>query len=244
MIKLAALLCFVLFSTTFAQSRIHVTPLTSVNPSPVIDDKLCPTCVTFIADSINDLLNIIANVGISGTCIDVCNKLPDSLEIVICFMLCDLVGFEAFGKIIEAVDPDPIYICEQFGVCPFKTNASVEVNSTTIMPTEGRQFTTFHVAFEYTVINETGTGEVMFVIIPPKNSYRPGPPFGDAVLIVAQPPGKYDARFVFEAQPSEQEPFLPGKYEIDFTICEGLCGSKHPYSYVMGKGTTSFHLSN
>jgi len=195
--------------------------------------------VSFMVQSINELLNIIANVGVLGGCSDLCSYLPTQLEAVVCNFVCDIVGIEAFVDLVTDADPDPIWICEMVDICPINDNAAAKIVSLTITPLSGPQGTNFNVSAIYVVTNSIGTGEVDFVVLPPN-----GFPFGAGGLVVMQPPGRYEATFgPISTQPSEQEPFGPGGYPVQFAVCEGSCGSTHSHSFTLDVKTTNFTIT-
>lgn len=137
-----------------------------------------------------------------------------------------------------SVDPDPIYICEEIGVCPIADSATGKILGVSVNPATGRQGGTFVISIQWQVYNTTGTGELAFEVVPPE-----GEPLGDAVLLVKEKPNVYSAQFQFQANPSQEQPFAPGLYRVISELCEGTCGSIHPHSYVMGKGEGSFHIT-
>ncbi len=51
------------------------------------------------SDSLQELIEIIANVGIGGGCSKVCGLLPSSTLAGICGIVCEIVGIEEFAKV-------------------------------------------------------------------------------------------------------------------------------------------------
>jgi len=202
------------------------------------DPAWCPACVQFISQAIDQLLNIILNAGVIGSCGTLCNLLPNQIEATICDLLCDYVGIEAFIDLIQDADPDPIWICEEVTVCPITDNAKAQITNLNVSPKSGPQGTTFTINVFYTVTSSIGTGDLELAVIPPDAE-----PFGDDVLIVAQQPNQYRASFNFQAQPSEQEPFDAGNYGVQVAICEGSCGSIHSHSYTLSIANASFVIT-
>merc|ERR1719242_445741 len=198
----------------------------------------CSICVSFMGQAINELLNIIVNLGVIGTCGDLCGELPNQLESTVCDLLCDYVGIEGFIALVQDVDPDPIWICEELTVCPIKDDAKANIASLSVSPPSGAQGTTFNIDIDYQVTSEIGTGEVAVAVIPPA-----GFPFGDSGLVVDQAPGSYGGKFSVKTQPNEQEPFSPGNYKVQVAICEGSCGSSHSHTYTLSVGNTDFTIS-
>jgi len=149
----------------------------------------CSSCVSFISQAIDQLLNIILNGGVIGSCAQLCGYLDNSLEEQVCNVLCDIVGIEAFIKLLSAADPDPIYICEELDqLCPINDKASANITSLAVSPASGPAGTTFSISALYTVKNPIGTGQFVLACLPPNGD---GDPFGDANLLVEVPAGTY-----------------------------------------------------
>lgn len=203
---------------------------------PTLD--LCPTCVQFTGNAIDELLNIIANVGILGSCGALCTLLPNKIEATVCNLLCDIVGIEEFVKLVQKADLDPIYFCELLKVCPIHDGGAAHIIQLRTVPPSGPQGTTFSLEAAFQVTNQTGTGEIAIAISPPD-----GEPFGDAELTEGFAPGSYGIKFQLQAEPSEQEPFSPGVYKYEIALCYGECGSQHPHSAILDVKTANFTIT-
>ncbi len=86
--------------------------------------------------------------------------------------------------------------------------------------------------------NTIQTGELVVVIVPPDAES-----FGSGSTIFTQAPGQYGGQLQFTATPSEQEPFDPGQYQVVGAVCEGTCGSNHPWSSTLTEKQTSFTIT-
>lgn len=88
--------------------------LTQLTPYDEKSDWECSTCVSFMDNgmvnlnrstliliAIDQLINIIANVGIAGGCGAVCGLLPAQWEATICMLACEVVGIEEFANLIN-----------------------------------------------------------------------------------------------------------------------------------------------
>jgi len=235
LIALFALLCVgYVYPIQFSKSAL-VFPTKHTSPAAGLPCKLC---VSFMSNAIQELIEIIANVGIVGGCSAVCSLLPTQLEQVACDLLCDVLGIEEFVKLIDAVDPDPIYICKMLKSCPINDNGNVHIDSFTITPAAGRVHSTFTFSCAYSVLNTTGTGELLVEVQPPG-----APPFGDGELLESKKPGKYSFKLTLKAEPSEEEPFIPGTYHALFAVCENECGSKHPHSKIYDEAKAQFQIT-
>ncbi|EFA81599.1 component of the counting factor complex [Heterostelium album PN500] len=199
---------------------------------------LCPTCVDFMDESIQELINIIMNAGVLGSCSDLCSKLSKSDEQVVCDLLCDYVGIEEFIKIIQDADPDPVYICEQIKVCPVRDSGNANITSVIVDPPAGPVGTQFTITVTFQVLSQLGTGQIAINVIDPF-----GNSFGGGDLLVNTEPNTYNANFQFQAQPSESEPFQPGNYTVQAAVCEGTCGSPHPHSKIYDIVYSGFNIT-
>jgi hypothetical protein len=70
--------------------------------------------------------------------------------------------------------------------CPIKDDGDAKITSFTVLPSQGRQGTTFKIQLKYTSTNGTGTGEIFIGI---KTVDRI--PLEDAFLMLPQQPGTY-----------------------------------------------------
>jgi hypothetical protein len=113
------------------------------------------------------------------------------------------------------------------------------VTALTVSPASGRQGTTFWAYMTYVVNSTIGTGEVDVLVIPPDAM-----PLGAGTLVVEQTPGTYQIKFgPISTQPSENEPFNPGTYAVQATVCEGSCGSTHSHSKTLSVRKTTFRIT-
>jgi len=234
-------LCLVL--SPLAHSKPHglsqILEKEEKNANPKVD--MCNLCVTFMQNAINQLLQIILNGGVIGSCGALCGQLPDQLEQVACDLLCDYVGIEAFIDAINYEDPDPIYICQVLDTCPIVSGGAVTITKSTVQPPTGHTGQTFNLVLNYQVTAPTSTGLIVVTIIPPANE---GFPLGDGVFEEGQPIGQYNVAWQLPATPSENEAFGGGLYQVVFQVCSGDCTTSHPYSGVYAQSVTSFTILN
>jgi len=226
----------VLFALTV--NYAHGFQLTLKDVTAPKDDKTCGVCVSFMGEAINELLNIIANVGVIGGCSDLCSYLGNKVEATVCDLLCSYVGIDVFIKLVQDADPDPIWLCEEIGICPINDDWSGNITSLSVSPHTGHQGSTFNINVVFSISNTTGTGELSLVIFPPD-----GFPFGDGQLLVDVAPATYSAQFQLQAQPSENEPFGPGTYDVSVALCDGGCGSSHSHARLISVQNTTFQIS-
>ncbi len=120
----------------------------------------CATCVAFMDDAEGELLDIVLQVGISEGCA-VCGRLKNHLEQTVCGILCEIVGIEAFVKVLRQTDLDPIYVCSELLACPKNhclQPGCTSINSVTVTPPSGPVGTVFNVTVVIQARNQTGTG--------------------------------------------------------------------------------------
>ena len=204
--------------------------------APKID--LCPTCVAFMNNAINDLLQIILNGGVIGSCSALCGQLPDQLLAVTCNLLCDYVGITEFVNFISYEDPDPIYLCQVMDLCPVVDGGKVNITQALVSPSAGPAGTKFAIVMRYTVISTTSTGTLAVQINPPD-----GFPMGDGEFTEPQTPGEYSIEWDLDSTPSESEAFSAGVYPIVVAVCAGDCSDSHPYGGVYAQANTQFKIT-
>uniref|UniRef100_A0A6B2LHD7 Saposin B-type domain-containing protein n=1 Tax=Arcella intermedia TaxID=1963864 RepID=A0A6B2LHD7_9EUKA len=205
---------------------------------PIRAQEGCSLCVSFMDQAIGQLLDIIANGGVIGGCSELCSNFSD-FESQICNLVCDAVGIEAFITLVEDADPDPIWICEETEICPINDYAAGTFKGASVTPVKGSQGTTFTISATFTLLNTTGTGEVVIEVVPPDGS----DPLDFGGLLISQPAGTYTERASFEADPDDNDPFAPGVYKVGIYVCEGSCGSTHTHSFIIAQGSTSFTIT-
>lgn len=160
-------------------------------------------------------------LSIIGTCEELCGQLPNEIEQYACTIICAYVGIELFVEVIQYEDPDPIFICQEFDMCPVVNGGEIVINKTSVVPPAGKVGTTFDLSMIYVtflfsknlfiqisfdlkdVINATGPGYIAVAIQGPDDSY----PITSGVFTEGQNPGIYSARWQVQAEPSETEDF-------------------------------------
>merc|ERR1719487_69892 len=226
--------------------KFDMTPL-NADMKPKAD--LCPLCVNIMDQTINQLLNIILNVGVLGSCNALCSYLGDYGQIVVagCNLLCDYVGITEFIALIEAADLDPIWMCEELHACTIHDcTASVcaTFNNTEVRPPTGHNGDTFTVHSVLNVYNQSGTGELIILVQMPDGNVLEG---GNLVPEGFMP-GAYNMNFRIDAvdDPDQDPPliFMPGKYITELVACQGMCGSKHAHSKTLAVVKTSFEIAH
>ncbi|KAL5008602.1 hypothetical protein ScPMuIL_014183 [Solemya velum] len=206
---------------------------------------LCPGCIDFTGQAIDQLLNIILNGGVVGGCSELCGLLPSKALGLACNLLCDVVGIELFMDAIKKADLDPIYFCELITVCPVNDQGDAQITTFGVSPLSGPQGEKV-ISFAYHSNNGTGTGEIVLLV-----ETVDGVPIESAFLHELAGPGDYSSQFKLKAQPDPNcdptqqicEQWLPRNYTVRVDICNGECGSKHPHSQIYDKKSTSFIIT-
>lgn len=195
------------------------------------------------------MLNYILNIGVVGGCADLCgHALKNKLERTACNVVCDVVGIDAFVKAIKAADLDPIYLCELIKSCPpGSDDAAVKVTGIVVTPAAGGPSgTKFTFELDFNVINATGTGEIGVAIKGPTTAE-----VSQGFVNTGFPAGPEAARVSVDTtsnpDPSDpsQPPVIwnPGQYTVNFEVCQGECGSKHPHAKFLGKISHNFTIT-
>ncbi|KAL5009317.1 hypothetical protein ScPMuIL_014898 [Solemya velum] len=215
-----------------------------------LDGDLCPTCVSMATEGLEELLNIILNAGVLGSCGDICGALAEKTGSqvvgVACNLLCDFVGVKYFEEAVKKADLDPIYYCELLKFCPINDNGDATFTNLAVSPSSGPQGL-FIIDIEYSSENGTGTGELAVAI-----QTVDGIPVGGSFLLEAQEPGTYKGNIQLKAVPDPDcdptqdicEGWLPGQYTVKTAICNGECGSKHPHSQIYAIASTTFEITS
>jgi len=201
----------------------------------VLSLDFCPTCVTFMGEALDELINIVTNIGVIVSCSDLCSYLEDSIEETICEALCDGVGLTVFVNLIKDMEkyPDPIYMCTALDVCSYNQHARGTVQSLMVMPPSAPLGHSFEFVGVYEVTNATGVGQINFSIKSPSQSQV----VLSSVLVDDLNIGTYLANTTLTT--SDFALYVTGTYVVTFEFCEGTCGSIWP-NIVFGQQSQSF----
>jgi len=231
---LAALFVLFLAPTLFAtQSVVVHEPVLLKSHADAF--TLCPTCVSFMGQTIDQLIEIIANLGVVGTCGKLCGYLSNSIEQGICNLLCDAVGIDEFIKLVDDADPDPIWICMEIKVCPTNDSASGNIVSFTTAPKKGPLGSRFTFTIEYNVTSDLGTGEIAIEILQIGE--------GGGNLLVNPALGSYGIKFDVDTKPTKNSPWVPGVYTTEVALCEGSCSSSHDHCRILSSQQMNFTIT-
>ncbi|XP_076463460.1 countin-3-like [Babylonia areolata] len=213
--------------------------------------NLCPTCIQFTEEAINELLDIILNAGVVGTCGTLCQALAQKTGSQalgeVCTILCDIAGVEEFVKLIQKADLDPIYFCELINTCPVFDNGDASITDLTVDPASGPQGPR-SISFTISSKKGTGTGELILFV-----ETVDGIPVENGFLLMAQNATAFPVpqAYTLKAEPNPDcdptqqmcEMWVPGDYVLKVEICNGECGSSHPHSQVYDRKEANFTIT-
>jgi hypothetical protein len=195
--------------------------------------------VEFFDAAVGELLQIILQQGVLGDCSELCGYLPTALEAQVCGLLCDVVGIDAFVKLIQASDPDPIASCETLQQCGFNDAAAANITVLDVLPRTGAMGTKFTINLFFQVTDEVATGQLALNILPPAAS--PAMAFGNANLLVNVPAGVYSLGGTLDtSMTSSMMPWTSGQYNVIAQVCEGTCGSSWKHSKLLSQRNVAF----
>lgn len=92
-----------------------------------------------VEENLNNLLNIILQVGVPTGCGDICGLLPSKPVQDICEVLCLVEGVKGFINALNNDDLDPVWMCVRLHSCPVNscTTGCTEVVSVKANPGAG-----------------------------------------------------------------------------------------------------------
>jgi len=213
-----------------------------------LDLNFCKACIDFADQALDYLLNAVINIGIVGSCGELCQYVQDKTGSgalgLVCDLLCDFVGIDEFIKILDRVDLDPIWYCELLKSCPVNDHGDAKITTLMVAPQRGPQGT-FTIDLEYVSKNGTSTGELFIDIKTPDRI-----PLEDGFIMENSPAGKYGEKISLQAKPNPDcdpsagpcESWQPGTYVVEIALCAGECGSKHPHSKIYDIQRTNFTI--
>jgi hypothetical protein len=119
-------------------------------------------CVDFFDEFLNTLLNAALQVGVAGTCEELCGFVPNSYGQVFCDLVCLGVGLDEFITFLQDADLDPVYLCSELMACPRDhcgTGAGcTQITGVTVTPNSGKLRSTFTFNIKVKSLKSTGTG--------------------------------------------------------------------------------------
>jgi hypothetical protein len=117
--------------------------------------------VDFFDEFLNTLLNAALQVGVAGTCEELCSYIPNQYAQVFCSLVCLGVGLDEFINLLNDSDLDPIYLCSELAACPRDhcgATGCTTITNVVVSPNPGKLRSTFHFAITVRANKNTGTG--------------------------------------------------------------------------------------
>jgi hypothetical protein len=225
-------------------AKVSITRLSELH-KPQLD--ACPFCVNLMDQTLNQLLNIILNVGVLGSCNQLCNYLSEygTVAVMGCNLLCDYVGIEGFIKLINMAELDPIWMCDEIGVCTVndcKAKTCALFENTRVSPQKAHKGDNVTLTTILNVLNATSTGELEFLVL----SNITVPIVDGELVSQGFKPGRYAIQVVLPLV-DQDDPDFPvifgkGKYQFNVEACEGLCGNHHSHERRLAKTSPEFEI--
>jgi hypothetical protein len=217
---------------------------------------LCEPCIQFAGQALQELLNLILNKAVVGSCGKLCGALVNATHNpklgTPCTLLCDIVGIKAFVQWIQKADLSPYYDCEKLGVCKTNDYGDATITSWLATPSELAAGPPVTLSFAYTSKNGTGTGEIRISVktvdhqdLSFNSVYVPNSVTGGSYKGSGQIQSTTPAAPGCDPTQSQCEMWLPGVYTASIMICEGECGdTKHPHAKLYDAKNTTFTITN
>jgi len=178
-----------------------------------------------MVNNLNTMVKIVAGMGAIESCAAICNYLNDTEQAATCFGLCTLIGFEQFWHIFERANIDPIWACQLTTACPVVQSPAGKISSTVIHPASGPAGTTFNFTISFTVSNDTGVGELAYVVYFPSGQSK----IVSATYFEDYQPGDYTVVLSFPTNTT----YPDGSYLVIIEFCAGVCYSSSPNAVLL-----------
>jgi len=232
---LALLLLIPTFSSTLLAKQNNYQNNSQMHVS---DAGECSTCVAFMDQYLQELLNIILGGGVVDGCEQICSKLKASIyEQATCTILCGLIGVDGFVNLIKWADLDPIWMCDSLGLCTNSTCSSTcaSIESVGVIPSSTKSGNVVRFSLSYKILSAAvGTSTIVVNV-----TNQAAPHFSSLQFaLLPQPtPGPFSLTIPMSTMQTfpggSQEPFPTGVYEVLVMLCGGMCGSHHAGSGIL-----------
>merc|ERR1711907_54554 len=113
----------------------------------------CSACVDFFDEFLGVLIKGILQIGVVGSCGELCSLIPNQYGQVFCTLVCLGVCLDEFVHMLQNSDLDPVYLCAETHACPPSSCSAAHctsIENTWVTPAKGKQ--------------TTGTGLTVFAI--------------------------------------------------------------------------------
>jgi len=203
-----------------------------------VQADLCLPCVNFMEPNLNTLIKVISGVGAYGTCQLLCNMLNESTAVVeTCVGLCSLVGYPTFWQLFERANLDPFWACQLLNTCPVVVNPAATIATVVVDPPQGVAGTVFQFILSFTVTNDTGVGEIAYVVYFASGLQK----YVNVSIFEDYEAGAY--KVALASFPTyNNSTYAPGNYPIIVSVCAGLCGGRSPNAEILSEVESSFEI--
>lgn len=197
----------------------------------------CLSCVNFMENNLNSLIKIISGVGAYGSCNLLCGLLNETTIVdETCVALCSLVGYQQFWQLFERANLDPFWACQLLTSCAVVSDPAADIGTVAIDPPQGRAGTLFQFTIPFTVINDTGVGEIAYVVYFASGLQK----YVNTSIFEDYPAGNYKIQLSFQTY--DNSTYSVGNYPLIFSICAGECGGRSPNSEILAEIESSFEI--
>ena len=221
-----------------AKPHRHINVMPNVQPRATSQDATeCSMCVSFMDQFLNALLNEILNGGVIGSCSGLCAAVSvgNPIAFSVCELLCDYVGINAFIRLIQWADLDPVWLCEEITFCKKTTCTSncAAVHSVTAEPLTLPSGNYINFTVIASVLSENVGVSSIGLVVTNTQPDSHGNYFQDMEVGILYQPGVETYRILFPILTSDSDgmgdtyPWPTGTYNSTAMFCEGLCGSNH-----------------
>merc|ERR1712137_1211275 len=202
-------------------------------------DQLCNVCVQVVVQEINVLLNAILN-GDIATCGKLCGNIDNKAVAGACDLVCDAVGITAFIKVLtnNTLLTDPLRQCQLIGVCSDCIGASStpEVVAQTQVSSDKAVS-----SFTFTITQATCAGMLRIGFTP----YRTQTTVQDTVVKGLEPNTytyNIEVDFTSEDDNGNKVHLPAGPAGLEFTLCDGACGTTDAHHAQIVHGVGNFTI--
>jgi len=151
---------------------------------------------------------------------------------------CSVIGYQAFWQLFERANLDPFWACQLLDACIVPSNPAASLDAILIDPPKGVAGAEFQFTLLFTVINDTGVGQLAYVVYFPTLTQK----FVNTTFFEDYAVGPHEV--VLSFQTYNNASFIPGNYPIIFSLCAGMCGGRSPNSQILAEGQSYFVIGS
>jgi hypothetical protein len=118
------------------------------------------------------------------------------------------------------------------------TNPAATLDAIVIDPPKGAAGVEFKFTLLFTVTNDTGVGQLAYVVYFPSLQHK----IVNTTFFEDYPVGPHEV--VLSFQTYDNASYTAGNYQIIFSLCAGMCSGRSPNSQTLAEGQSYFVISN